>query len=158
MEVREGLKAIDTLEIVHIGKDGRVKSREVTGIPEDTVTRVGKAQAAGLLNGVVTTPFTYLAIGTGTTASADTDTALQAEITTGGGARAAATCTRVTTTVTNDTAQLYKEWTFTASFAVTECGAFDAASAGNMLFRQVFAVKNVESADKLQLTAKIQQT
>ena len=158
MEVREGIKAIDTLKLVHFDKYGHIKSIEETGIPDDLITNVGKAQGAGLLNGVVTSPFTYLAIGIGTAAPAVTDTALASEISTGGGARAAATCTRVTTTVTNDTAQLYKEWTFTASFAVTECGAFDAASAGNMLFRQTFTAKNVESGDKFQLTAKIQQT
>ena len=148
----------NTLEIVHRDKFGRLKSRDFIGFDDDLITNVGLAQAAGLLNNVVTSHFTYLAIGIGTTAAAVTDTALESEIATGGGARAGATASRVTTTITNDTMQLVYTWTFTASFAVTEMGVFDAASAGNMYCRQVFTAKNVESGDTLQLTVKAQMS
>lgn len=122
---------------------------------KNLITSAGKAAAAGLLNGVVTDFFDYLAIGTGTTAAAVGDTALQTEISTNGGARAAATLSRVTTTVTNDTAQFVYTWTFSGSFAVTECGVFSASSGGTLLARQVFSALNVVSGDTLAITYKV---
>lgn len=144
-------KADGWFEIEHV-RDGRVIERRTV---KNLVTSAGKAALAGLLNGVVTDFFEYLAIGTGTTAAAAGDTALQTEITTNGGARAAATCTRVTTTVTNDTAQLEYTWTFSGSFAVTELGILSANSGGTLLARSVFAAINVLSGDGLNLKYKI---
>ena len=51
---------------------------------------------------------------------------------------------------------MVKEWTASASHAVTEAGAFNDASAGDMLCRQTFAAVNLVSADKLEVTYKIQ--
>ena len=117
------------------------------------VTDAGKAGVASRINGSGgEAAFTYIAIGTGTTAAAAGDTALQTEITTGGGARAAATASRVTTDVTNDTARLVLTFNFTASFAVTESGALNASSGGVLLARQVFSAINVVSGDSLQVT------
>jgi hypothetical protein len=119
------------------------------------VVDAGKAGVASRINGAGgEAAFTFIAIGTGTTAAAAGDTALGNEITTGGGARAAATASRVTTDVTNDTAQLVLTFNFTASFAVTESGAFNAVSAGVLLARQVFSAINVVSGDSLQVTWK----
>lgn len=121
----------------------------------NTTTNTGFAGCASRFNGAdAEAAFTYLAVGTGTTAAAATDTALEAEITTGGLERASATCTRVTTTQTNDTAQLDKTWTASASHAVTEAGAFNAASAGVMAGRQVFTAVNLVSGDTLQVVYK----
>lgn len=117
------------------------------------VTNAGMAGAASRLNGDGSeAAFTYIAIGTGAVAAAATDTALGAEITTGGGARAAATASRVTTDVANDTAKLVLTYTITATFAVTESGVLNAASAGVLLARQVFTAVNVVSGDSLQVT------
>lgn len=119
-------------------------------------TTTGKAGVASRINGSgAEAAFTYLAIGIGTTAAAIGDTALQSEITTNGGARAAATASRVTTDTTNDTARLVYTWTFTGSFAVTEAGALNAASVGVLLNRQVFTAVNVVSGDSLQVTVDI---
>ena len=121
------------------------------------IVDAGKAEVAALLGAVAGgAAFTYLAVGTGTVAPAATDTALGAEITTGGLARAASTNTRVTTTVANDTLQMVEEWTASASHAVTEAGAFNAASAGDMLCRQTFEVINLVSGDKLEVSYKVQ--
>lgn len=121
------------------------------------VVSAGKAGVASRINGSGgEAAFTYIAIGTGTTAAAAGDTTLQTEITTGGGARAAATASRVTTTVTNDTAQLVLTFNFTAGFAVTESGALNASSAGTLLARQVFSAINVANGDSLQVTWKFQ--
>jgi hypothetical protein len=132
----------------------------VTGNPSlvmrnhNLITNVGHAAANARMSGQGSySTFVNLAIGTGTTAASATDTALQAEITTAGGARGAATATQVTTTVANDTTQLVKTWTFSGSFAVTEEGILDNASTGgSLLARQVFAVVNVASGDSLQIT------
>jgi len=147
---KRGLKgSFDVLQI----RNGKViDSRHVNNL----IVNVGLAQAAGLLNGVVTNYFDYLAIGTGTTPPSATDTGLQSEITTGGGARAASTNSRVTTTVENDTAQFVHQWDFTSSFAVTESGIFDSSTGGNMLARQTFSAINVNNGDSLQITWKIQ--
>ena len=118
------------------------------------ITNAGKAGAVGRMSNQGSySPFVNIAIGTGTTAAAATDTALQSEITTGGGARGAATASQTTTTVTNDTTQLVKTFTFSASFAVTEEGILDSATTGGtLLARQVYAAINVASGDQLTIT------
>ncbi len=120
------------------------------------ITNAGAAGVASRINGSGgEAAFTYLAIGIGATAANVADTALGSEITTGGGARAAATASRVTTDVTNDTARLVYTWTFTSGFAVTEAGALNASSSGTLLNRQVFTAVNVVSGDSLQVTVDV---
>lgn len=144
-----------TTELTLFGADGKVKDHRLL---HNLITNVGHAGANGRMSNQGSySPFVNIAIGTGTTAAAATDTALQTEITTGGGARGAATATQVTTTVTNDTTQLVKTFTFTSSFAVTEEGILDnASSGGNLLAHQVFSAVNVVNGDSLQITHKYQ--
>ncbi len=139
------------VEIAHIRNGEVIDRREGPNL----ITDAGRAGVAGLINGVITDFFDYIAIGTGATAAAAGDTTLQTEITTGGGARALATLSRVTTTVTNDTAQAVLTFNFTSSFAVTEAGFLSASSAGTLLSRQVFSAVNVVNGDSLQVTWKI---
>lgn len=120
------------------------------------ITNAGKAGVASRINGAGSeAAFTYIAIGIGTTAAAVGDTTLESEITTNGGQRAAATASRVTTDVTNDTARLVVTFSFTGTFAVTEAGALNASSSGVLLNRQVFTAVNVVSGDSLQVTINI---
>jgi hypothetical protein len=84
----------------------------------------------------------WIALGTGTTAAAATQTALVTEI-----KRNAATYAHTTGT---------KVFTFTASYpagdatgAITEAGVFNAASAGSMFDRVVFPVVNKGADDSL---------
>lgn len=120
------------------------------------MTNTGFAGVASRINGAgAEAAFIYIAVGTGTTAAAATDTALQAEIVDSGLARASATASRVTTTVTNDTAQDVYTFTVTGAKAVTESGVLNAASAGVLLCRQVFSAINVVSGDSLQITWKV---
>lgn len=101
-----------------------------------TLMNAGKAETAKLLNGVDTpTAFTYIALGSGSTAEAATQTALVTEITTNGGARAAATCSYVA----NYTARWTKTFNFTGNVTLREVGIFNAASVGDMLLRHVYA-------------------
>lgn len=122
---------------------------------KNLITNAGFAGVASRINGADSeAAFTYLAVGTGATAANAADTTLQAEIVDSGLQRAAATCTRVTTTQTNDTAQLVKTFSVTGTKAVTECGALNAASTGTLLGRQVFSAINVVSGDSLAITYK----
>lgn len=126
------------------------------------VTNAGKAAIASRINGSGSEAlFDKIGWGTGATAAAAGDTALGAEKDAAGGAStthvvSAATCTRVTTTVTNDTAQMVGTATATGTIAITESGVFNAASAGTLLARQVFTAVNVVSGDSIQFTWKIQ--
>lgn len=128
------------------------------------ITSAGKAAAASRLNGSGgAAAFTSIGIGTGTTAANVADTAMEtgkaADGTGDSGVHAlptaSVTASRVTTTVTNDTAQLVGTITFSASLAVTESGVFNADTNGTMIARQVFSAVNVVSGDTLQLTWKI---
>lgn len=121
------------------------------------VTTVGKALIAGRINGSgAPAAATYIAVGTGTTAAAAGDTTLQTETATSGLSRAAATVSLVTTSTTNDTAQLTNTFTVTGTVAVTESGVLNAASVGTLLCHQVFTAINVVSGDSLAVTWKVQ--
>jgi len=123
---------------------------------QNLVTSAGKAGVASRINGAGSeAAFTYLAVGTGTTAAAAGNTALETEITDSGLSRANSTASRVTTTVTNDTAQLVNTFSVSGTKAVTEAGILNASSSGVLLARQVFSAINVISGDSLQLTYKV---
>jgi len=155
--LQDGIGLHGSFLIEHIREGQVIDAIEVNNV----ITNVGKAEVAGLfttdtLSGL--TAFDYIAIGTGTTAADATDTQLETEITTGGGARrggANVTGTRTNTTVTNDTAQYVTTFTFTATFAVTESGVLNADSTGVLLCHQTFAAINVASGDSLQITWKV---
>lgn len=128
------------------------------------ITSAGKAGAASRINGSgAAAAFTAIGIGTGTTAANVADTAMETGKAADGSAdsgvhalaTASVTASRVTTTVTNDTAQLVGTITFTGTIAVTESGVFNADTNGTMIARQVFSAINVVSGDTLQLTWKI---
>ena len=120
----------------------------------------GYAGVAGLIIQTGSTaPFVYIAIGTSTQSAASTDTALYSELTTAGGQRALASASRITTDITNDTAQLVKTFTFltSANYAISEAAVFNTVttSSGTMLCRQTFTPINVVATDTLQITYKL---
>ena len=113
----------------------------------NTIADTGLSEGAKLLGGLSADPISHLAIGIGTPSS----TALGSEITTGGGARASVTPTSQTDSVTGDTVRSENTFTFTSSFAITEEGLFNHASAGDMIASQNFATMNVVSGDSLTI-------
>jgi hypothetical protein len=120
------------------------------------ITNAGLALIAGRLNGSGSpAAATFIAVGTGTTAAAAGDTALQTEIVDSGLARAAATVSLVTTDVTNDTARMTNTFSVTGTKAVTEAGVLNAGSGGTLLNRQVFSAVNVVNLDSLAVTVNI---
>jgi len=154
MESRSKTDYLVTWQI--ISKDGKIKEEgkeklDIMGETNATITNKGLEIKAKLLNGVASTPFTYVALGSGTTYEANDQTALVTEITTNGGARAAATCEYEA----DYKAKWTKTFNFTGSLSVNEVGIFDAASNGNMLMRHKFsATKSVENGDSLAITIK----
>jgi hypothetical protein len=126
-----------------------------TGEMRNTIANTGLAVVSGLVGNTGSeVAFTYLAVGTDNTAESAAHTALQAEITTGGLARASATVSQETTTQTDDTLQLLKIWTASATHSVEEVGAFNDASAGIMLGRKLTGTKGVDSGETLTGTYK----
>jgi len=145
---------LDTELVIEI-KDtaGRVLDRMVT---KNTLTNAGFAVAAGLYGGVDSQdPFTYLALSTNATTPAAGDNSLASEITGSGLARAQATVSRVTTTVSDDTTQLYKEWTASGTVTVEKVGFFNAASGGVMGGSALTGSKSMLSGQILAITYKI---
>jgi len=103
------------------------------------------------------TAFTKLANGSGTTAFAAAQTALVTENTTSGLAKADATNTSVTTTVTNDTLNMTKTWSVTGAATVAEVAAFNTDGTPVMLCRSVLGTaRTLANGDSYTLTIKIQ--
>lgn len=121
-------------------------------ITSNTITTVGKQISAQQVGGTTVVPVTAIAIGVGT----PTATALGSESTTAGGSRGAATVTNQTTTLTGDTEQWVKTFTFTGALVLIEEGLFDNnTSGGNMLASQTFSAVTTANTDTLQITHKV---
>jgi hypothetical protein len=112
----------------------------------NVITDVGLNKTAEMIGGVATVdPFNYLAIGTGTTAAAAGDTQLEAEV----------VREQATASVSGGTLTLDHTFTFTTSYAITELGVLNAATAGDLYGRSTFGAINVANGDSLQLTVDI---
>lgn len=148
--MHELLQTKFTTEFIHrVSRGGKILRRELSN---NTITNVGHACANGLMSNQGSYGYAvYLAIGIGTE-TGSTATALNSEITSGGGARHIGTATQVTTSVTNDTTSLTYVWTFSSSFAVTEEGILTASSSGTLFAYQTFSAYNVVSGNTLQVT------
>lgn len=147
---------------VHRDKHGTIL-KEFIG--EDLITNAGMAAVADLIltDQTNVSDYNYIAIGSGSTGAAAGDTALESELTRGN-----ATGTRITTTETNDTAQLVYTFssgnpaglngTSTGSQPIVESGVLNQATAGELLCRQTFEELNIDwdGGDSLQITWRIQ--
>lgn len=107
--------------------------------------------------GLAGAKFDQMAIGTSSTAVNQSQTALGAEITTGGGARktgADVAATLINKVSTGDTIRFVTTWAFTNSFGVNELAVLNSANV--MLLRQKFIDPlNVVSQDSLELTVDV---
>ena len=141
-----GIKGHVLIEI----RDSEGKLKDVREF-NNLVMDAGEDELAQLLVGVAANPFTYIAIGTDSTAAADTQTALGGEITTNGGARTqdASPSTSGNVSTVNTT------FNFTGSLAIQEAGLFNDPTAGDMFARQTFAVINVGNGDSMTVTWNI---
>lgn len=142
---RESLQLHSNLLLELRGPDGQLKDRRLI---HNLVCTAGKntilkASSAEYLNA-----YAYIAIGTGTTAPAIGDTALQTEV-----ARSPVQ------TPTNPSATVYEvTYTFpagTGTGTITEAGLLDAPSAGNIFAHQTFSGVAKAPADTLGITWQI---
>jgi hypothetical protein len=148
------IKIVGKVRLQVFDKDGNIKSD--TGFKKNIITNAGKAQIALLAGDATAIPFTYLAVGTSSTAVAVTDTTLGAEITDTGLARASATVSRTTTSVTNDTLQLTYTWTASGAKTIQEVGIFNASSSGTMLGHKLTGATTVANLDLVAMTYTVQ--
>lgn len=104
----------------------------------------GKEYVASRMKDTTKAAMSHMAIGTGSTAAAAADSALGSQ----------ADRNALTSSVVSGAAVTYVA-TFSAgegTGAITEAGLFNAASAGDMLCRTVFAVVNKGSNDSMTIT------
>jgi len=130
-----------------------------TGFQKNGIPNTALAAISGLVGNTGSqTSFNYLAVGTGATAFAASQTTLITEVINHGLVRTTATITRSTTTQTNDTLQLDYTWTASggSSDTIAEIGVFNASSVGIMLARKVVSPAiTVGSGQLLQATYKV---
>jgi hypothetical protein len=117
------------------------------------VVNTGKSIITNRILGSGTEP-KFVAMGTGGTAEAATQTALVTEVET----RTSGTSSQQTTTTTGDTYRVIGTVTATTTRAITESGLFDASSAGNMFTRALFTVINLANGDSIAFTWSVQLT
>jgi len=145
MNTIEQLKAAGKLSIVLKDEKGAVKeTREIKNL----VVNTGLGHITSRLLGTSSNVMSHMALGSGTTAAAAGDTALQSQL----GSRKALTSS--TQSGSNNESIVYVA-TFSAgeaTGAVTEAGIFNASTSGTMLCRTVFSVVNKAAGDTLQVT------
>lgn len=112
------------------------------------VVTAGRNHIADQLADQGEAPMSHMAIGTGTTPAAAGDTALENEL----DRNTLTSKTQGTGSEANKVTYLCEWPAGDGTGAITEAGIFNSASAGTMLARSVFAVKNKGAGDSLTLT------
>lgn len=118
-------------------------------------TDTGKAYVCAKLDGSNTNSPNRIGWGTGAGTAGVTDTTLFTEA---AEARATATLSRVTTTVTNDTFQAVGTLTTASNQTITNAGLFDAGSGGNLIVKGDHTGLPLLINDSIQYTAKLKQS
>jgi hypothetical protein len=139
----DAIKMTGNLKLVLTDEHGNVKQEEEI---KNLVVTVGKGFIASRMKDATATAMTHMEVGTGTTAAAVGDTALQTAV---ASSRVTLTSTTVTT---NNVAYVASFPAGTGTGALTEAGLFNASSSGTMLCRTVFSVINKGAADTLGIT------
>ena len=130
------------LSVVLRDADGKVKqSQEI----QNLVVNSGLAFIASRMKDTTDAAMSHMAVGSGTTAAAAGNTALETQI----GSRVSLTSTTVTA---NEIEYVATFSAGTGTGAVTEAGIFNASTSGTMLCRTVFSVVNKGADDTLQIT------
>lgn len=139
----DAIKMTGTLKLVLTDENGNIKQEEEV---KNLVVTVGKNFIASRMKDATATAMSHMEVGTGTTAAAVGDTALQTPV---ASSRVALTSTTVTT---NSVAYVATFPAGTGTGALTEAGIFNASSSGTLLCRTVFSVINKGAADTLGIT------
>ena len=139
----DAIKMTGNLKLVLTDEHGNVKQEEEI---KNLVVTVGKGFIASRMKDATATAMTHMEVGTGTTAAAVGNTALQTAV---ASSRVTLTSTTVTT---NNVAYVATFPAGTGTGALTEAGIFNASSSGTLLCRTVFSVINKGAADTLGIT------
>ena len=134
--INDGLKLKGKLAIALNG--------DVVQEVDNLVVTAGKGYVASRIKDASATAMSHMAIGSGSTAAAASDTALGSEL-----GRVSLTSTTVSSAVVTYVATFAAG---TGTGAVTEAALLNASSGGTMLCRTVFAVVNKGSADSMTIT------
>lgn len=142
------IKARGLVSFVLTDESGSIKEQQ----DHNLVVDAGLAYIASRMKDTSSAVMSHMAVGTGTTAAADAQTALITE-----SARVALTSTTiVTTSVANDSVQYVATFNpGTGTAALTEAGLFNDGTTGAMLARTVFPVINKGELDTLTITWKV---
>jgi hypothetical protein len=139
--MKNHLKIKGTILLELFGADGRLKLRRKV---QNLIVTTGRGQVIDRLQAGTPAVCDYIAIGTGATAAAAGDTALQTEVARGQG------------TLTQPDAFTDRSvYTFAAGIGtgnITEAGRLNAAAAGVLMGRQVFTAIPKTASDSLQIT------
>lgn len=139
--INDDIKVTGQLGIVVTDEHGNIKEQRQH---QNLVVTVGKAWIAARMKATgAPNEMSHMAVGTGTAAAADGNTALGAE------AARVALSSSVSGAVVTYTASFPAG---TGSAALTEAGILNAASAGTMLCRTVFPVVNKGASDSMAIT------
>jgi len=111
---------------------------------DNLVVTAGKGYVASRMKDASATAMSHMAIGSGSTAAAASDTALGNQL-----GRVALTSTTVSSAVVTYVASFAAG---TGTGAVTEAGILNASSGGTMLCRTVFSVVNKGASDSMTVT------
>ena len=133
--LNDGLKLTGKLSIA-------INNEVVQEIPNLVVT-TGKGYVASRMKDATATAMSHMAIGTGTTAAAASDTQLITE---------AGRVTLTSTTVSSNEVEYVATFAAgTGTGAITEAGILNASSGGPLLCRTVFSVVNKGSSDAMTI-------
>lgn len=116
-----------------------------SGLVTTAGVNYGANDMAGAIGAADISLFNYHASGTGTTAAAIGDTALQTD---SGVARVAGTQSSPTAGQARSVATM----SYTSTLAITEWGLFSAVTGGTLWDRKVFTAINVVNGDSIQFT------
>ena len=134
--INDGLKLTGKLKIALNG--------ETVQEVDNLVVTDGKEYVASRMKDATATAMSHMAIGSGSTAAAASDTALGNQL-----GRVALTSTAVSGAVVTYTATFGAG---TGTGAVTEAGILNASSGGDLLCRTVFSVVNKGASDSMTIT------
>ena len=134
--INDGLKLTGKLKIALNG--------ETVQEVDNLVVTDGKEYVASRMKDATATAMSHMAIGSGSTAAAASDSALGNQL-----GRVALTSTAVSGAVVTYTATFGAG---TGTGAVTEAGILNASSSGDLLCRTVFSVVNKGASDSMTIT------
>tara|TARA_B100000768_G_scaffold48366_1_gene47164 strand:+ start:3296 stop:3754 length:459 start_codon:yes stop_codon:yes gene_type:complete len=143
--ILENLKLSGQLNIVLKDKAGNIKEERVE---KNLVVNAGLAYIASRMTGTSKAVMSHMALGSGTTAAA----ASQTDLVTLLGSREALDSATITGSNNEKVAYVSAFEAGDATGAVTEAGIFNAASSGDMLCRTVFSVVNKAADDTMSVT------